>query len=365
MINIIEIDLFIFESHTTKNHFYLVLPFCSNKLDVIKFRTLRGSNKTNQILQVALSNLQKFSSWEASWMDSDCEKVDGILQLKRGKKVIKLDADVKNVAQEGQLSRLIQKQKTNNSYIIIAGRISKPLQEKLKSRGINFLDSGGNAFIDSKKLFLLIDGKKSRAAQERKHLFTNASIQLLFHLFIKPELLKGTYRDIANATGASLDNISKTFRILRDHDFIETRSPVGYIFKNQGKLLEKWIPEYGQRLKPQLLIGRFSFLKDVQWGFIQLDYSKTRWSGEPAADKLLGILPPIKFTLYTSESQAELIRNYRLIPDPEGPLMVYKSFWDLQTRPNRITVPELLVYADLVSSGKPRNIEVAKKLLIN
>jgi hypothetical protein len=48
------------------------------------------------------------------------------------------------------------------------------------------------------------------------------------------------------------------------------------------------------------------------------------------------------------------------VPDEKGNLVIYKKFWKFNIAAD--TVPVILVYADLINTGDPRNIETAKKL---
>jgi hypothetical protein len=90
------------------------------------------------------------------------------------------------------------------------------------------------------------------------------------------------------------------------------------------------------------------------------DYN-TQWGGEPAAKLLTAYLKPAKLTLYTTESKTTLLKTYKLAPQDHGVLGIYKKFWKFNTGPLD-TVPPILVYADLVNTGDPRNLETAKKL---
>lgn len=325
---------------------------------------MRNSNKSNQILQLAMTHFEEAASWQAVWQLA--QPPDGLnrMILSRGPQKINLDFDVRSTVQESQLAQLTKKREQHQHFLVIAGRISQSIKDQLKEQHINYIDSGGNAYIETAATFILIEGKKSGYSQKRKHLFTNASIQLLFHLFLKPDLLKMTYRQIASETGASLDNISKTLRTLRDNKYVKPLESGGYIFVNKKNLLERWIPEFGERLKPSLLIGRYSFLPDVNWKFLQIDTSQTRWGGEPAAEKIFGnIIQPSTFTIYSNESHQDLVRNYRLIPDPEGNIYAYQTFWDMSSRTNEESIPELLVYADLILSKKEHNTALAHRLI--
>ncbi len=309
-----------------------------------------------------MTHFEEATSWQTVWKTAQNGKDHNQMILTGPQQKIDLAFEVRSSIQETQLDKLSQKTQQHPNFLIIAGRISQPVKEKLKSQHINYIDSGGNAYIETDSVFLLIDGKKSGFSPRKKHLFTNASIQLIFHLFQQPELLQQTYRQIAEATGGSLDNISKTLRTLRDYKYIQALESGGFVFTNKKSLLERWIPEFGERLKPSLLIGRFSFLPDVNWKFLQIDTSLTRWGGEPAAEKLFSNIQPAVFTLYSQESHQDLVRNYRLIPDPEGNIHVYQTFWDMTKETNKETVPKLLVYADLLLSNNKRNHTLAQQI---
>ena len=57
----------------------------------------------------------------------------------------------------------------------------------------------------------------------------------------------------------------------------------------------------------------------------------------------------------------EVIKNYRVIPDPNGYIRIYQKFWEGNETQN-VTAPPLLVYADLINTGDKRNIETAQKI---
>src|SRR5690606_1169093 len=130
------------------------------------------------------------------------------------------------------------------------------------------------------------------------------------------------------------------------------------------ELLEKWSAAYDENLKPGLKVGTFRLLKEEQytnWQRIKFNRDKTWWGGEPAGDLLTGYLRPVHFTLYTSETRAELMKNYRLVPDEKGRILVFRKFWNQPAEKAR-TVPPILVYADLINTGDPRCLETAQKV---
>jgi hypothetical protein len=117
-------------------------------------------------------------------------------------------------------------------------------------------------------------------------------------------------------------------------------------------------------LKPTLGVGSFRFLKQEDfhnWKNLPLKSGKTWWGGEPAADLYTNYLKPEILTLYTLESRSELVKHYRLIPDPNGHVQVYQRFWK-KDEVNDVMVPPLLIYADLMNTGDRRCIEAGEKI---
>lgn len=323
---------------------------------------MKKSNNIEQVVQAALAQLALHTACAASWTPSKEGNLDGKIALLRGGRRVEFQVTVKTVLLQGHFGELVRNRKESPSFLLIAGRISKELGAKLKALQINYLDAGGNAWIATDDLFILIEGMKANLIQKRDHLFTKASIQLIFHLLAKPGLLMEPYRSIAAATGASLDNISKTFRLLRGKKYIMPLKKGGFQWSDKDQLADRWAVEYGERLKPGLFSGRYRLLKGADWKEIALDTAKSQWSGEPGAELLLDIMRPEVLTLYTTESREELIQNYRLVPDPEGAVEVFRAFWDMPGLSASRVAPSLLVYADLLLSGSQRNIEIAKRL---
>ena len=55
------------------------------------------------------------------------------------------------------------------------------------------------------------------------------------------------------------------------------------------------------------------------------------------------------------------MKNYRLVPDLEGNIKVFKHFW-IDEQENTNTVHPLLAYADLMNKGDRRCTETAQKI---
>jgi hypothetical protein len=160
----------------------------------------------------------------------------------------------------------------------------------------------------------------------------------------------------------NVNNIIKGLQTLR---FLVNKNPREYILAEKKNLLERWIQAYDDRLKPTLNLGKYRFVNIdtfFNWRNLTLKTEATLWGGEPAGDLYTNNLNPEILTLYTLETRAELMKNYKLVPDEKGNIQVYKKFWKANTNELGIAVPPVLAYTDLINTGNQRCIETAQKL---
>jgi Uncharacterized protein conserved in bacteria len=55
--------------------------------------------------------------------------------------------------------------------------------------------------------------------------------------------------------------------------------------------------------------------------------------------------------------------KHKLHKDPSGDIEILKAFWDVENEDNQTgIVNPILIYADLMASGDPRNIETAQMI---
>jgi hypothetical protein len=172
------------------------------------------------------------------------------------------------------------------------------------------------------------------------------------------------YREIAKRTNVGLGNINNVMNGLKEQGYLLDLNKQEYKLTKKKDLLEKWMVAYAEKLKPNLLIGTFKFLKEedfYNWKAIHLENQKTYWGGEPAGDFFTHHLRPGELTLYTTETKIELIKHYRLIPYENGNIKVYKKFWNYD-EVNYNVVPPILAYADLANKDDKRCIETAQMI---
>lgn len=214
-------------------------------------------------------------------------------------------------------------------------------------------------------VYVYLDGQKAglKERDEKNRAFTKAGLKLVFAFLERPELLNEPYRTIASETGVVLNTISKVISGLKGAGYIITTASKSMQLINTKALFERWIQEYELRLKPDLIIGRFRFAKSedfYNWKNLKINIPSTQWGGEPAADLLTNYLNPEILTIYTEEGKITLMKHFKLLPDPGGNVVLCSKFWKQNNL--KLNVSEALVYADLLTQGDSRNVEVAKRI---
>ncbi len=131
--------------------------------------------------------------------------------------------------------------------------------------------------------------------------------------------------------------------------------------RNKRELFNIWATTYPRGLKPKVLIGRFTTRNYDWWNQPTPGVQGTLWGGEIAAALLTNYLAPATATIYIREGLNELIVKHGLRKDPQGKIEVLNVFWDFATADEAYaTVHPLLVYADLLATGDPRNLDTAR-----
>jgi hypothetical protein len=325
------------------------------------------------LAQIALEKFTQRSGMLARWeelLPNQFDAFDGYLAIEWQGRVVHFSTEIKSKVDRQVLGLLLsQKERLKIEYfVLIAPTITDPLKMMLREHKIGYIDGAGNAYLQADGLFIQIEGNKNeKLLKPKTGGFTAKGLVIIFHLLENPDLVLLPYKTIAQKTGVSSDTISETFAQLKEKRFLVKIDEQQLKIIETEKLKARWIETYPDILKPKQHLGNFSFLQTQTeqhaWENINLQ-NGTVWGSEPAAALLTHYLQPQIFTLYTTETTAALMRQYRLVPNPKGNIEVYKKFWndDVDSSPN--TAPKLLVYADLINSQDGRNINTAKLLNI-
>lgn len=320
-----------------------------------------------RLLLTIKEKVQATIGWGVDWKINQFLKdngKDGELVLVKNGETYVFPTAIKKEYRNHHLLSLMETKNQYGQLAVIGETIPASLKQQLRANHISYIDGAGNIYLERKGLFVLIQGQKHKTRKEeyRHRAFTKSGLKVIFHLLLDKDLINTVYRTIAKTAGVSIDTVSKTISSLRTLGFIIRLDKQRLKLHQQKQLLERWIYQYGDKLKPSLFIGKFRQLTGTgTWETIEFTNSHTQWGAEPAAELLTNYLRAELLTLYTEEKIAVLMKQYRLVPDEEGKISVYKKFWNKALNTDK-TVPPLLVYADLIYSGDARNLETAKRL---
>jgi hypothetical protein len=319
-----------------------------------------------EIIYKVLQLLEDKTGLKGRWYaDADDKNIDGRVELKQGTTKVTMPATFKKEIKAVQLVQFYQLKETYPDLVIIAEVIYSAIREQLRKIQVNYIDAGGNCYVKNKDWVILVEGFKTEVPrlQRKDRAFTKAGLVLLFHFLNDENYLNVTYRQMAEDYNIALGNINYIINSLKEQDYLIQLDKKKFKLTHKQALLEEWITAYEQKLKPTLAIGNFRFLNgfDKDWKKLPLKNHETQWGGEPAANLLTNYLKPAKLTMYTLENRNDLIKKYRLVPDEKGNLAIYKKFWKFHHMTDE-TVPPILVYADLINTNDPRNLETARKI---
>lgn len=322
--------------------------------------------KEDEIIQIAIENLQNNVGITADWKKLDEREFDGRITIKVEDQVLNFNAEIKQELRNHQLPQIFDQANNFHPLMVIAKHIFPKIKEEFRHRQIAYLETNGNIFLHQNSITIWIDTKKpiQLAKEKGNRAFTKTGLKVLFYFLLNENFINQPYREIARETNVGLGNINNIMNGLKEMGFLLKQDKDQNRLINKKELLTKWIDAYDERLKPAISIGTYRFLNEddfFNWRKLKLTNGKTWWGGEPAGDLLTNYLRPEELTIYTNEARNELIRNYRLIPDEKGNVRVYRKFWQFDEENNNI-VPPLLVFADLINKDDKRCHETALKI---
>ncbi|HEX5154776.1 MAG TPA: type IV toxin-antitoxin system AbiEi family antitoxin [Parafilimonas sp.] len=321
--------------------------------------------KEDKLVHTALENLYNHTGITGKWKENGVREMDGKITFKINKQQLTFNAHTKQELRNHQLAGILEKAKLFDPLIVVAGRLFPKIKEALRNKQVAYLEANGNIFLHQQDTMVWIDAQQPLKAKKEtgNRAFTKTGLKVLFHFLLHEDDINLPYREIAGRTGAALGNINNIINGLRETGFVINLNKDQYKLTNKKNLLDRWITGYAEQLKPGMHIGNFRFVKEedfLNWKALPIANGKTFWGGEAAGSLLTNYLKPAELTLYTGEARNELIKNYRLVPDENGNVKVFKKFWHNETTGN--VVPPLLAYADLTINGDRRSLETAQKI---
>jgi hypothetical protein len=246
--------------------------------------------------------------------------------------------------------------------------LSPDMIRACRETGVDALDLAGNATLIEGNSVVIVSGRPrtARGKAHRSRTWTKSTLRVTLALLTTPSLLERGYRDIAQNAGVSHGTVQNAVRALIDHrDVFERPDGRGLQFADKQRLIDEWVTLYPRQLRESLVIGRYRAESNDWWRDAPDLPGRCQFGGEPAAAILTEYLKPATVTAYCAETvPREWIMQARLRPDPAGNVEFLRApiaLAPIDGLPANVVAP-LIVYADLVASGDPRNLETARML---
>lgn len=284
-------------------------------------------------------------------------------------------AEIKRIDRFATLGNIKnQYRQFGDQLLLVAPRVTTEIAEKCRELDLQFIDTAGNAYLRATGMFVLVKGLRpiegedfQLAEQQGKRAGTATNLRVFFALLCKPELLNAPYREINQAAGVALGTVGWVFYDLNARGYITGGKGKGdRVLLERQRLVQEWVTNFPIKLRPKLNPRRFRAPKIDWWKEVDITKYGAQWGAEVAADKLTGYLRPHALTIYLHKEQGQknltrMVAEHKLRADLQGDIEILDAFWDFEDeKPMPQTVPPLLVYADLIATLDPRNLEAAK-----
>jgi hypothetical protein len=269
----------------------------------------------------------------------------------------------------------MKRPKAGTRRLLLTDFVPGSLTAVLEQAQVDFVDGAGNMLLRwPGKLYVQVKGMKPARVPEATASFltTPNGLRVLFALLAEPGADVPAYRELSEQAGVSLGTVGRVGVELQRRGFlVMQRRRKRRVLHRTRELVEMWVGGYAERLRPQLVIGRFrSPDRDTADALKRLTaegHEGFRWAltGGFAADALTGHYRGEQLILFVDPWNSARAAGLRWLPAVDGPITLLRMFWPrgvertLEKDDARVAHP-LLVYAELLFQGREREVETAK-----
>ena len=249
--------------------------------------------------------------------------------------------------------------------LLVTQYVNPNMAERLKQMDIPFLDTLGNAYLNAPPIFIYMKGHApQRFPRERPtRAFVPAGLRVVFALLCRQELADAPFRTIAQTAHVALGTVAWVLDDLERLGHLLEMGKRGRRLIHKQQLLERWVAAFPNQLRPKLLLGKYAAPDPKWWEHTRIGDFRAYWGAEIAAARLTGYLKPELVTVYIRDLPGRFLAANRLRTDPKGNVEILEAFWDTKCDwTDTEIVHPLLVYADLLATGDPRNLETARRI---
>ena len=280
---------------------------------------------------------------------------------------IPLVLEVKRQLNQSMVGAIAHRLKQHSKKgLLIADYINPAMADRLKALDVWFIDTAGNAYINQPPVFVYIKGNRPEqllSKLPKMRAFQPTGLKIIFALLGNVELVNSSYREIAQAADVALGTVGWVMNDLKNLGHLVDMGIKKRRLKERKRLFERWVEAYPEQLRPKLVIGRFTSKAPEWWKHKDLEKLGAYMGGEIAAEYLTGYLKPELITLYLRGKPQNVQLAFKMRKDPNGEIELLKAFWPKTFDwHDHATVSPILVYADLLATADPRNLETAQIL---
>ncbi|APE03119.1 hypothetical protein BM526_15435 [Alteromonas mediterranea] len=277
----------------------------------------------------------------------------------------------------------LQPEKTvlsDKKALIVTTYINENIAELCRELQFDFLDLADNAYLNTPPFYIDIRGKKppqehqiQRARKLTGKAFQPKGMKLVMMLLLKPELVNQPMRVLAQQAEIALGTVKQVLDDLKQLTFIIGKGKKGFVLNEKDLLLTRWLDAYPHNMEAKLEQKLYVPQNIEQLRNAPVDKYGALWGEEVAADAYTHYLTPKTYQIYAdAEAHRALLKTFRLrrlraeerdvniLKIVEPPVGIEKIRGELPSY-----VAPLLVYAELLNSDDPRNLETAKRIYID
>jgi hypothetical protein len=262
-----------------------------------------------------------------------------------------------------QLQHLIDHYYPEYRPLLITGFATAHLAEECRRLELPFLDTAGNLYLHTDNFLAYVRGqaRPNRPFKDEYRANNPAGLKIIFALLCKPALAGAPYRDLARLARVGLGTIGPVLNDLSLRGFLHKgKTPAGKIVRIK-ELLNQWVTYYPANLRTTLCARHYQADREQ---LVQTDLAPfgAYWGGEYGAERMTRYLKAERFLIYApGVPPPALMTKARMRLTTEGNTEILQTFWhpDLLEQPTTLA-PPLLIYADLMATADPRNLETAK-----
>jgi hypothetical protein len=248
--------------------------------------------------------------------------------------------------------------------LLVAPYVTGEIAARCRALGIDYVDAAGNMLLDLPWMVVDVQGRRRATAPTSRlrgaRMFQPSGLKVVFALLCRDELSTAPLREIAAQSATSLGSVQLVMSELDTDGYLDGRRLV-----HTRRLFDRWVEAYDMVLRPRLSLGSFDTDDPEPWlsAKVDVDGHDAQWGGESAAYLISKHLRPGHAVVYADDLPRSLLRKYRLHRAAGvGVVEVRRRFWAFTHDPRPSCVPTPLVYADLVASAEPRQVETARSL---